>query len=218
MKNIIFLAPPAAGKGTQSNLLVEKYGYVHISTGELLRAGRNDGTERAKIICEFQDNGGLVPNEIVDELLKERLQKDDCKNGFILDGYPRTMDKLETLNKIFTELNITDVIAIYLNISEEEAMHRTLGRMNCPTCQKDYNKYYEKMKPAVEFVCDDCKTELSIRSDDNEETFKKRFQTYLSNTKPIMDYYKDNNLLKEVIVDKDSSLIFADIENILKEA
>lgn len=217
MKNIIFLAPPAAGKGTQSNKLVEKYGYVHISTGELLRAGRNDGSERAQTIIQFQDSGGLVPSEIVNELLKERLEQDDCKNGFILDGYPRTLEQLETLNNIFEELKITNVIAIFLNISEEEAMHRTLGRMNCPVCQRDYNKYYEKMKPQVEFVCDDCQVNLSIRSDDNEETFKKRFQTYITNTKPIMDYYRNHNTLKEVIVNRDSSLIFEEIEKILKE-
>lgn len=218
MKNIIFLAPPAAGKGTQSSKLVEKYDYVHISTGELLREGRNDGTTRAQTIIDFQDSGGLVPDEIVNELLKERLARPDCKNGFILDGYPRNMQQVKVLNQIFQELNITDYLAIYLNIAEEEAMQRTLGRITCPNCKKDYNKYFEKMKPKNEGICDICESALIVRSDDNEETFKKRFETYLNNIAEIIAYYKDLNILKEVIVDREADEIFKDIEKILNEA
>ncbi len=217
MKNIIFLAPPAAGKGTQSKKLVEKYGYAHISTGDLLRAGREDGTERAKIIIEAQDSGGLVPDYIVDELLKERLQKDDCKKGFILDGYPRNPKQLDTLNNIFEELNITDYLAIYFDISMDTAMERVLGRMFCPNCKKDYNKYYQPLAPKTEGICDNCGTDLATRSDDNEETFKVRFETYLNNIKPLVDSYEKSNRLVKVDANRESFEVFEDIDKLINE-
>ena len=217
MKNIIFLAPPAAGKGTHSKKLVEKYEYVHISTGDLLRAGREDGTQRAKIIIEAQDSGGLVPDYIVDELLKERLQKDDCKKGFILDGYPRNPKQLETLNRIFEELNIKDYIVIYFDISMETAKERVLGRMYCPNCKKDYNKYYQPMAPKTEGVCDDCGSVLATRSDDNEETFKVRFETYLSNIKPLVDSYDKSKRLVKIDANRESKDVFVDIDKLINE-
>ena len=217
MKNIIFLAPPAAGKGTQSKKLVEKYGYVHISTGDLLRAGREDGTERAKIIIESQDSGGLVPDYIVDELLKERLSQDDCKNGFILDGYPRNPKQLDTLNQIFEELSITDYVAIYFDISMETAKERVLGRVFCPNCKKDYNIFYAPMAPKTEGICDDCQTKLATRSDDNEETFKVRFETYLKNIQPLVDSYEKSNHLVKVDANRESSEVFEDIDKLLNE-
>ena len=217
MINLIFLAPPAAGKGTQSKRLVEKYGYVHISTGDLLRAGRNDGTERAKRIIDAQDSGGLVPDDIVDELLKERLQQDDCQKGFILDGYPRNAKQFDTLKGIFSELNITDYLAIYFDISMQEAMERTLGRQNCPKCKRDYNKFYGPMMPKVEGICDDCNEVLVTRSDDNEETFKVRFQTYLNNIEPLLKGYEAENHLVKVDANRESILVFEDIDKIINE-
>ena len=217
MKNIIFLAPPAAGKGTQSKRLVEKYGYAHISTGDLLRAGREDGTERAKIIIEAQDSGGLVPDYIVDELLKERLQQDDCKKGFILDGYPRNPKQLDTLNRIFEELNITDYVAIYFDIAMETAKERVLGRMFCPNCKKDYNKYYLPMAPKTEGICDNCGTALATRSDDNEETFKVRFETYLTNIEPLVSSYEASGHLAKVDANRESPEVFEDVDKIINE-
>lgn len=218
MINLIFLAPPAAGKGTQSKKLVEKYGYVHISTGDLLRAGRNDGTERAKIIIEAQDSGKLVPDDIVDELLKERLSQSDCKkNGFILDGYPRNSKQFVTLKEIFNELNIDNYLAIYFDISIQEAMERSLGRQNCPICKKDYNKFFKPMMSKIENICDDCQVALVTRSDDNEQTFKVRFETYLDNIKPLINGYTDENKLVKVDANKDSLLVFQDIDKIINE-
>jgi len=217
MENIIFLAVQGAGKGTFAKKLKEKYGYAHISTGDLLRAGREDGTERAKIIIEAQDSGGLVPDYIVDELLKERLQKDDCQKGFILDGYPRNPKQLDTLNKIFEELNITNYVAIYFDISMDTAKERVLGRMFCPNCKKDYNKFYLPMAPKTEGICDDCGTKLATRSDDNEETFKVRFETYLNNIKPLVDSYSASNHLVKIDANRESKEVFEDIDKMLNE-
>lgn len=198
MKNIIFIAPPAAGKGTQSDLLVKKYGYVHISTGDLLRNEVASGSELGEELSSIMKSGGLVSDEIVTELLKNRLDQDDARKGFILDGYPRTVSQAETLNKLANELNLSLDVAIYLDMDETTAMHRALGRITCPNCNRGYNKYEETMKPKQENVCDDCNVALTSRSDDNEETFKARFSSYIENTEPLLNYYKEVGILNIV--------------------
>ncbi len=209
MKNIIFIAPPAAGKGTMSSILEEKYGYAHVSTGELLRDGRNDGTERAKIIIEAQDSGGLVPDYIVDELLKERLQKDDCKKGFILDGYPRSLDQANKYDEILSEINVDLGVVIYLDTPRELLEKRITGRRLCPKCNSTYNILTGVNTPKVENTCDKCGEELYQRSDDNTESFNARYQTYLDKTYPLLDYYEKKNVLYRIKS--------VDIDNIMKE-
>lgn len=209
MKNIIFIAPPAAGKGTMSEILEEKYGYAHVSTGELLRDGRKDGTERAKIIIEAQDSGGLVPDYIVDELLKERLQKDDCKKGFILDGYPRSLDQANKYDKILSEINVDLGVVIYLDTPRELLEKRITGRRLCPKCNSTYNILTGVNTPKVENTCDKCGEELYQRSDDNTESFNARYQTYLDKTYPLLDYYEKKNVLHRIKS--------VDIDNTMKE-
>ncbi len=209
MKNIIFIAPPAAGKGTMSSILEEKYGYAHVSTGELLRDGRNDGTERAKIIIEAQDSGGLVPDYIVDELLKERLQKDDCKKGFILDGYPRSLDQANKYDEILSEINVDLGVVIYLDTPRELLEKRITGRRLCPKCNSTYNILTGVNTPKVENTCDKCGEELYQRSDDNTESFNARYQTYLDKTYPLLDYYEKKNVLYRIKS--------VDIDNTMKE-
>lgn len=198
MKNIIFIAPPAAGKGTQSDLLVKKYGYAHISTGDLLRNEVSEGTELGKELDSILKTGALVSDEIVTALLKKRLSSDDVQKGFILDGYPRTVDQAKTLTELANELGIDLGVALYLDMDEVTAMHRALGRVTCPQCKRGYNKYEDVLKPKVENICDDCGVELTSRSDDNEETFKVRFQTYLENTKPLLKYYEELGILNVI--------------------
>ena len=196
--NIIFVAPPAAGKGTQSNLLVEKYGIAHISTGDLLREEVASGSDLGLSLKDKMASGELISDDIVLGLLKNRLMKDDVKKGFILDGYPRTLNQANTLDTMLEELNMKIDHVLYLDMDKELAMHRALGRMTCPNCGAGYNKYEEVMKPKVDGKCDKCSSDLVSRSDDNEETFNTRFDTYLDNTQPLLDYYKEKNLLNVI--------------------
>ena len=196
--NIIFVAPPAAGKGTQSNLLVEKYGLSHISTGDLLREESNSGSDLGNKLKEELTTGKLISDDIVMELLKKRLMKDDIKNGFILDGFPRSLEQARLLDEVLNELNMKIDHVLYLDMDKELAMHRALGRLTCPECGKGYNKYEEVMKPKVDGICDDCHVDLESRTDDNEETFNVRFDTYINNTQPLLDYYKERNLLSVI--------------------
>lgn len=198
MKNIIFIAPPAAGKGTQSELLVSEFGYNHISTGDLLRSKQNDGSELGNYIKDLLSQGKFVDDDIVTKLLSDKLSSID--GPFILDGYPRNIEQANILENVLKSLNLSIDAVIYLNVDSETAMKRALGRVSCPKCNKIYNKYIEEKMPKVTNICDDCGVELIGRSDDNEESFKIRFDTYISQTQPLLDYYKSNGLL--VIIDK----------------
>lgn len=198
MKNIIFIAPPAAGKGTQSELLVSEFGYNHISTGDLLRYKQNDCSELGNYIKDLLSQGKFVDDEIVTKLLSDKLST--INGPFILDGYPRNIEQANILENVLKSLSLSIDAVIYLDVDSETAMKRALGRVSCPKCNKIYNKYIEEKMPKVTNVCDDCGVELIGRSDDNEESFKIRFDTYISQTQPLLDYYKSNGLL--VIIDK----------------
>jgi len=196
--NIIFVAPPAAGKGTHSALLVENYGVSHISTGDLLRAEVASESELGKSLKDKMSTGELISDDIVIGLLKTRLMQDDIQKGFILDGFPRSINQANLLDEVLEELNMKIDHVLYLDMDKEIAMHRALGRMTCPSCGKGYNKYEEVMKPKVDGKCDDCQTDLESRTDDNEESFNIRFDTYLDNTQPLLDYYKEKGLLNVI--------------------
>lgn len=213
MKNIIFIAPPAAGKGTVSKLLKEKYNYEHISTGDLLREV-DINTSLGKRIHEIMSQGELVSDELVTELLKEKISK--IFGAFILDGYPRNVMQANILDEMLTSLNKNNIIAIYINVSKDEAMKRALSRLNCPKCGAIFNKYNKDTKPKVDGICDKCGTSLESRSDDNEESFIKRFDNYVNNTKPILEYYKKLGILKEVS-GQTSVETFESVEKLLKE-
>ena len=215
MKNIIFVAPPAAGKGTVSNYLTDKYGYIHISTGDLLRDARNNNDEMAKTITELMDSGKLVSDEIVLELLKRCIDNMDKSKNFILDGFPRNIAQANTLNDLFNEIGISDYAVIYLDIDFDEALKRTLGRITCPNCKKGYNKFSTELKPKQEGICDNCGSTLITRSDDSEETFKIRFDNYMNETKPVLDYYKDKEKLVTISAKQDINIICEEIERII---
>ena len=214
MNNIIFIAPPAAGKGTQSALLEDRYGYKHISTGDLLRAEIKKGNELGTRIDEMISRGELVSDDIITELLRNELEllKDD---KFILDGYPRNITQAETLTDIFDELGIDNYTCVYIDIDQDLAMKRALGRIVCPKCGASYNKYFQDVMPKEEGICDRCGAALEERADDNEETFKKRFETYITSTSPLLDYYTEANKLEKVLSGDNAEETFESIVNVL---
>lgn len=217
MKNIILIAPQAAGKGTQAAYISEYYHIPHISTGDLLRAAMNDGTETAKEIKRLLDQGLFVPQEIISRILEERLQKEDCQNGYILDGYPRNMQQANLYDEYLKENNQIIDYVIYLNVSREEVLKRITGRRICSKCGANYNINYTNQMPKVSMVCDKCNGELIQRSDDTEDSIKKRLDTYYSDTQPLINFYKEKNLLYEVNGEKTPEEVFKDIKNILGE-
>lgn len=211
MKNIIFIAPPAAGKGTVSDYLVKNYNYEHLSTGDLLREVIKSGSEFGKEIDKIISSGNLVSDDVIIKLVSDKLKTLDESRPFILDGFPRTLNQAKSLDEMLVNLGITNNIAVYLDIDLEEALKRVLGRITCPKCKRSYNKNIEKLRPVNGNVCDDCNVELESRSDDNEETFKVRFSTYLENTSPIIDYYKERGILKSFDVRREPSVICEDV-------
>ncbi len=198
MKNIIFLAPPAAGKGTLSEMLTEKYGYGHISTGDLLREEIKNKTEIGKQAESLMKEGKFVSDDVIVKLISNRITKDDCKNGYILDGFPRTKVQALKYDELLESLGKDLGIVIYIDIDKDMAIRRACSRITCPKCGRIYNKYSEEMKPKTEGICDDCGESLVQRADDNEETFTKRFEEYINKTMPLYDYYKNKGVLKVI--------------------
>lgn len=215
MKNIVFIAPPAAGKGTQSDLLVKKYGFAHISTGDLLRNEVALHTELGCDIEEKMQQGILISDEIVSSLLKKRLSSKDSETGFIFDGYPRKYEQCKLLENIMKELDMKVDIVLYLDMDENKAMHRAIGRITCPNCGRSFNKYEDAMKPKKENICDDCSIELISRNDDNEESFKLRFNQYLDSIEPILNYYKELGILKVIDNSGNPEETFKKIEEVI---
>lgn len=189
MKNVILIAAPAAGKGTEALKLKEQFHMPHISTGDLLRNVRNTDSKFAKVIADYQDRGELVPFEIVLDLLKERILQPDCDNGYILDGFPRDLKQAKAYDEILNEINRDLGYVIVLDIDKEIAKARISGRYTCPKCGKIYNINNIEMKPEKDGLCDICDVELTHRSDDDPEVYEQRYQSYLMNTEPIVDYY-----------------------------
>ena len=212
--NIIFIAPPSAGKGTQSALLQKKHGYVHISTGDLLRAEIKKKSEIGKELENIISRGELVSDDIITELLKNQLQKIANKK-FILDGYPRTKEQAIELSKIFEELKIDDYQVIYLDLDEETALKRALGRIICSECGATYNQYIETLMPKEKGVCDNCHGELISRPDDTEKAMKQRYESYVKFTKPILNYYEKEGVLSIVDASKNAKDVYDDITNII---
>ncbi len=217
MKNIIFIAPPAAGKGVQSELLKEKYGLVHISTGELLRKEVKSGSSLGQELDAVMKKGNLVQDDIIIELLKKRLQEADIKKGYILDGYPRTIEQAKKYDVLLQELHIDLGHVIFLDVTEELALKRVTGRISCPQCGASYNRYFEALRPNVENLCNTCQVALESRTDDTEESFRRRYQTYLTETAPLLQYYEDKGALFTIQITENMKPmdVFAEIERII---
>lgn len=201
--NIIFIAPPAAGKGTQASLLKNKYNIAHISTGDLLRNEVNKNTSLGLMIKDEMEQGKLIDDKVVTNLLKSRLQESDTLNGYILDGYPRNINQARVLDEILKDLNKEINYVFYLDVDKDLAVKRACGRLQCKNCGKIYNKYITESMPKNQNLCDACNIVLTHRDDDNEESFKTRFETFLESTKPLIDFYQEKKLLH--IINSNSS-------------
>ena len=184
MLNIVLLGPPGAGKGTQAELIVKKYGIPQISTGDIFRANIKNGTELGKKAKEYMDKGELVPDELVVDLVKDRLEQDDCKNGFILDGFPRTIPQAEALDRMGIEIDRV----IDIEVTDEKIAQRVSGRRVCLDCGATYHVDYKK--PTKDGVCDHCGNTLVQRKDDLPETVEARLKVYHEQTEPLIAYYK----------------------------
>ncbi len=199
MKNIIFLAPPAGGKGTQSEYLVKDYGYYHISAGDLLREFAKGTSVMAQQVKKLLEEGKMIYDETTISLIDDKLSKEQGKH-FIFDGFPRNIEQARKFSVILNKNNIEDYEVIYLKLDENTAMKRALGRVNC-TCGKIYNLYDEDLKPRVNGICDVCGSELNKRDDDTEESFITRFNLYLQNIDILVDYYENIVGKKVIIID-----------------
>jgi len=193
---LVLLGAPGAGKGTQAKKLIEKYGIPQISTGDILRQNVADGTPLGKEAKSYMDAGKLVPDSVVLGLVEDRLKKDDCKKGYILDGFPRNTAQAEALDKILDKLGMGLTAAISVDVPKEDLMKRLTGRRTCKTCGQMFNIYFNA--PAKEGVCDKCSGELFQRDDDKEETIKNRLEVYDAQTAPLIDYYGGKGILKGI--------------------
>ena len=216
MKNIIFIAPPAAGKGTQAKLVSEEYNIPHISTGDLLREEMDKNSEIGLSIKKDMESGNLVSDEVITTLLKNRIIKSDCKNGYILDGYPRNLAQARKYKQLLEEINLEEGTVIFFDIDANIALKRTLSRIICQNCGASYNLLIDGLKPHKENICDRCNHELKTRTDDTEEVFKNRFETYIKSTKDLIEYYQNLGLLHKIdVAEKSPETIFEEVKEIL---
>ena len=210
---IIMLGAPGAGKGTQAKMIADKYGVPHISTGDIFRANIKNGTELGMEAKKYMDQGLLVPDELTVRILLDRVAQDDCKNGYVLDGFPRTIPQAEVLDSELTKLGDHIDYAINVDVPDENIVKRMSGRRACLNCGATYHIVYNPSKK--EGICDTCGQQLVLRDDDKPETVKKRLSVYHDQTQPLIDYYKNEGILAEVDGTKDMEEVFQDIVNIL---
>lgn len=212
--NLLIIGAPGAGKGTMSDILIKNFNLVHISTGDMLREAVRNETPVGLKAQEYMNKGELVPDEVIHDIIVERLSKDDIDNGFLFDGYPRTRAQAEDLDVILKQLDKKIDIVINLNIADEELIKRITGRRICPTCGEIYNTYFKA--PKKEGVCDKCGSELTQRKDDNLDSLKVRLSEYHKNTQPVIEYYEDKGLVKQTDASKGVAQVFEEIRSILE--
>lgn len=193
---IIMLGAPGAGKGTQAKMIAAKYQIPHISTGDIFRANISNGTELGKEAKQYMDQGLLVPDELTVKILLDRVAQDDCKNGYVLDGFPRTIPQAEVLDNALKELGDQVDFAINVDVPDENIINRMSGRRACVKCGATY--HIEHIPPKAEGICDSCGSGLILRDDDKPETVKKRLNVYHEQTQPLIDFYSEKKILKEV--------------------
>ena len=210
---IIMLGAPGAGKGTQAQMIADKYNIPHISTGDIFRANIKNGTELGKKAKEFMDKGLLVPDELTVELLLDRVANEDCKDGYVLDGFPRTIPQADVLDKELTKLGDKVDFAVNVDGPDENIVRRMSGRRACLKCGATY--HIEHIPPKTEGICDKCGSELVQREDDKPETVQNRLSVYHEQTQPLIEYYDKKNILKTVDGTKDMQEVFNEIVNIL---
>ena len=193
--NIVMMGAQGTGKGTVAGILKENLNIPHISTGEIFRKNIKEGTELGKIATKYADEGKLVPDEITNEMVKNRINENDCENGFILDGYPRNLAQAEELDKMLEEKKEKVDLVVYLTTPTEEIVERVMARRECPKCKRVYNMILKKPKNGE--ICDYCGVPLIKRVDDTEEKLKTRLEIFFTQTKPVMDYYNKKGIVRE---------------------
>ena len=212
--HIILMGPPGAGKGTQAANLVKRYGILHISTGDMFREAVKEGTPLGKEAKSYMDAGKLVPDEVTIGIVRERLSKDDCKKGFILDGFPRTVEQADALNEILADNGLTLTGVLNINVPAADLIERAVGRRICKNCGHSFHVKFNPTK--VEGVCDDCGGTTYQRADDSEETMKSRLSVYESSTRPLIEYYKKAGVYKEIDGRQDIAKVEADLAAVLE--
>ncbi|MBR4207700.1 MAG: adenylate kinase [Lachnospiraceae bacterium] len=210
---LVMLGAPGAGKGTQANMIAEKYGIPHISTGDIFRANIKEGTDLGKEAKSYMDKGELVPDELTVRLLLDRVSKDDCKDGYVLDGFPRTIPQAEVLEKELEKNGDRIDKAVNVDVPDENIVNRMSGRRACLKCGATYHIVH--IPPRKEGICDNCGSELVQRDDDKEETVKNRLKVYHEQTAPLIEFYSSRNVLETVDGTKPSEDVFANICSIL---
>lgn len=193
---LIMMGPPGSGKGTQAELIVDKLNIPHVSTGDMFRRAINEGTELGTKAKEYLDAGSLVPDEVTIGIVKERLNQSDCRSGFLLDGFPRTLPQAEALDSLLDNLNFELDAVLNIYVSEEELIRRLTGRRMCEDCGTAYHMVFNP--PSVEGRCDKCGGKLYQRDDDTEDTILNRLKVYREQTEPIIDYYRKKDLVKDI--------------------
>ena len=213
MMKIVFMGPPGAGKGTQAEKIIETYQIPHISTGDMFRKAIKDQTELGMEAKRYMDQGALVPDHVTIGIVKDRLSESDCKSGFLLDGFPRTVDQAKALDEILTSLDSKIDYVINIDVDLNILKERLTGRRICRSCGATYHKIFNPS--AVEGVCDKCGGELYQRKDDNEETVGNRLDVYVNQTKPLLDYYSLAGNLVNINGQQSIDLVFEEIQNVL---
>ena len=215
MMNIIFLGPPGAGKGTQAKLVAERFHIPHISTGDILREAVTNGSELGKKVKNIMESGELVPDDLMVDIVKERIGRADCKKGFILDGFPRTIVQANALDEVLKGMNKEIEGTVYFKIEEEEVVKRISARRVCSKCGAVYNLVYSP--PKVNGICDKCGAPIYQRDDDKEETVRKRYSVYIEKTVNLLDFYKKQGKLFEVDASKDIEKVKSKVGEIMAE-
>jgi adenylate kinase len=211
--NLVLMGLPGAGKGTQAERIVDKYGIPHISTGDMFRAAIKEGTELGLKAKSFMDKGELVPDEVTIGIVRERLAKDDCKKGFLLDGFPRTVPQAEALEELLKELDRKIDYVINIDVNKDILMERLTGRRICKNCGSTYHLVFNP--PREEGVCDKCGGELYQRADDNPETVENRLEVNIKQQQPLLDFYEKKGYLRNINGQQDIDQVFSDIQDLL---
>ena len=212
--NIVLMGLPGAGKGTQADKIVEKYDIPHISTGDMFRAAIKGGTELGLKAKSFMDQGALVPDEVTIGIVRERLSAADCEEGFLLDGFPRTVPQAEALESLLADLGKRIEHVVNIQVEQDELVKRLSGRRICKVCGTAYHLLFNP--PQVEGVCDKDGGELYMREDDNPETVTNRLEVNIKQTQPLLDFYEDKGVLQNINGQQDIQKVFADIDALLK--